>query len=153
MLIPWIANLLWVFFSRSDNIIGDCANDVTFVPINWTGCHWFLVVLDFRFSSFIVFWDPFGSNCPKLLKTGLLSRFPDAVFVELAERVQYDGEHCGAWCVFWAEEYIKFCRSSSDPTSFSITHPLVKVNTDCSKDQQENTWFILSWRNSFVFLD
>ena len=65
-------------------------------------------MLDFRFSSFIVFWDPFGSNCPKLLKTALLSRFTDAVFVELAERVQYDGEHCGAWCVFWAEEYIKF---------------------------------------------
>ena len=139
--------------SRSDNIFGDCATDVTFVPINWTGCHWFLVVLDFRSSRFIVFWDPLGNNCPGMLKTALLSRFTDAVFLDLVERVQYDDEHCGAWCVFLAEEYVTFCDSGVDPTSFGIAHSLVKINTDCLEERQENIWFIRSWRTFFSLMD
>ena len=108
--------------TRSDNIFTECDGDVLFAPINWGGSHWVLVILDLRASKKILFVDPLGASAPDVLHTALMSCFLDADFVNFSQRVQFDGFHCGAWCVFLAEEYINFC-CSADPWCFRITNP------------------------------
>ena len=66
--------------------------------------------------------------------------------MNFSQRVQFDGFHCGAWCVFVAEEYFNFCRSDADPSCVRITNPLVKSDTVALEDHMENTRFIRRWR-------
>ena len=93
--------------------------------------------------------DPLGASIPDVLHTALMSCFLDADFVNFSQRVQFDGFHCGVWCVFLAEEYINFCHSDADPSCFRITNPLVKSDTVALEDHMENTRFIRRWRESF----
>ena len=92
-------------------IFTECDGDILFAPIKWGGSHWVLVILDLRASKKILFVDPLGASVLDVLHTALMSCFLDDDFVNFSPRVQFDGFHCGAWCVFLAEEYINFCRS------------------------------------------
>jgi len=140
---------------RSDNIFAHVGyHDLLFAPINWSGYHWFLLIIDCRHNDLttILFVDPLGKAAPPALKSAISTRYPTALFKELVDRIQYDSTHCGAWCAVIAKEYILLCYSHGTPSKFRIVNPSIAANTNDTPKQLSNLAFIRRERLQFQSL-
>ena len=149
---PVDKNNLLSSLRRGDNIFGDVTEDVLFVPVNWSGSHWVLVIVDLRDSgrTIITYVDPLGGLVPALLKAAFTTRYDGAIFTQTSDRLQYDCCHCGVWCAIIAEHYLECCRSSCfDPACFELSHPKFVCNAVSLEHRRRNTSFIARRRRLY----
>ena len=149
---PVDKNNLLSSLRRGDNIFGDVTEDVLFVPVNWSGFHWVLVIVDLRDSgrTIITYVDPLGGLVPALLKAAFTTRYDGAIFTQTSDRLQYDCCHCGVWCAIIAEHYLECCRSSCfDPACFELSHPKFVCNAVSLEHRRRNTSFIARRRRLY----
>ena len=122
---------------------------ILFSIINVNGNHWTVYALDCRFDDGHIVWyfDPLGNSPPHDLWNAIRRRFPRATLRVLKQRVQYDGCHCGIWCIAFVSKMIGI--PTTGRVAFSMA-PDYFVNTSALDKQFMNTSRILDFRKTLV---
>ena len=120
------------------NVYNKHCGDVIFAPVNWTGTHWILVILDFRATvhSTIIYVDPLCPPAPEGLLISLLDNFRTTVYM-YPDRFQYDGLHCGAWCAAVADQYLDSAWASINLSPSGSPTPVLLVTPTTSTWAEE----------------
>ncbi len=115
--------------------------------MNVNNIHWTTGALDFRNEPTVLwYFDPLRNAMPLPLRN-LLKLYPKAVLKLVDERVQYDGVHCGVWCIAFLSKLLHF----SPPGVFTM-EPDYFTNTKAHISQKSNTDRILALRKTLVSL-
>ena len=115
-----IVNLLKTLETEGDFTLLDeikSFSSILFIPVN-TGYHWILIIIDTRiFKSIVItYCDPLSGYPNKRIIKDFKAKYTFCKFKVLNERVQYDGVHCGAWCIYIASQYIEKCKKTFSPS-------------------------------------